>query len=139
MKKLSEPGQGTKPPQKKKRQLRTLIVWAGIANSTREAQEMLAAGEICVSGHDHGWPVNVLGQRIFSDPTQYGRTMFDEDTQVAHCSRCPKCSRRPIAFVKKDKKAAISSTTHSRVLVGDDSDDDERNLPGEVQRKEDLF
>jgi hypothetical protein len=117
MKELSERGQGVKSPKKEKyRRLTTLIVQAGIAGSVREATEMLAAGEICVGGRDHGWPVNVLGERIFSDAAQYGRTMFCEDTQVVHRSKCPKCRNKPIVFAKRERKPAISSATHSRVL-----------------------
>lgn len=146
MKEPSERGQRTNPQQKKKqrRRLTTLIVQAGIAGSVREAQEMLAAAEICVNGRDHGWPVTVSGERIFSDPGQYGRTMFDEGTQITHRSKCPKCGRRPIAFVKKDKKPAISSATHSRVLDEYESEDREHpaisslNLDSRVIRQQEL-
>ena len=139
VKEPSERGQGTKPPQKKKRQLRTLIVWAGIANSTREAGEMLAGGEICHGDTDDAatW-AHGDGKRKPDDPSTLGTLMLDIDTRIVHRSKCPECSK-PIVFARRDRKPARSSTTHSRVLVGDDSDDDERNLPGEVQRKEDLF
>jgi len=90
------------PLKKKQRRLTTLIVQAGIAGSVREATEMLAAGEICVNGRVHGWPVNIDGQRIFSDPTRYGRTMYREDTQISHRSKCPKCNRSTLALTPQD-------------------------------------
>jgi hypothetical protein len=133
MKEPSERGQGVKPPYKRGKQLKMLIVRAGIASSGREAQEMLAANEICVLHtfsetwrHGTGKPTN-------ESPSTLGTVLLDENTQVVHRSKCPECRNKPIVFAKRDRKPASSSATHSRVLDGGGCDDCER------PRHEDLF
>ncbi len=105
----------------KRRRLTTLIVQAGIANSVREAQELLFAGQICV-GDRHG-----SGKRMKfdppCDPSEIGGTLLNADIRVSHRNKCPECGPKPIVFVKRDKRPASSSTTHSRVQDPDGCDD----------------
>lgn len=124
MKKPSEPEQGVKPPYKRGTQLKMLIVRAGIASSGLEAQEMLAVDEICILHAADGatWK-HGTGKPTNKPPSTLGTLLLDEKTQVVHRSKCPECRNKPIVFSKRDKKPAISSTTHSRVLDPEGCDD----------------
>ena len=119
MKKPSERGQGVKPPYKRGTQLKMLIVRAGIASSGREAQEMLAADEICILHADDGasWQ-HGTGKPKNEPPSSLGTLLLEENTQVVHRSKCPECRNKPIVFAKRDRKPAISSTTHALVEEG---------------------
>src|SRR6266849_5682243 len=111
MKNPSERGQGVKPPHKRGTQLKMLIVRAGIANSGREAQEMLAADEICILHADDGaiWK-HGTGKPKNDPPSSRGTLLLDDKTQIVHRSKCPECRNKPIVFSRKDRKPAISST-----------------------------
>src|SRR5579859_4015523 len=92
-------GHEQKPLKKKqKKMLATLIVHAGIARDTREAREMLAAGEICVNHVTDGEFRWSHGKRKTEDPSILGRIMLDADTQVVHRSKCPECRSKPLVF-----------------------------------------
>jgi hypothetical protein len=112
---------------KQQKPLVALIVEAGIAQSVHEARAFIIAGEICHDwkGHEthskkdelewqHGKPINLA---VSGNPSTVGSVLLDEDAKVVHRNKCPEC-KKPIVFAERDRKAASSSATHSRVSEG---------------------
>lgn len=130
---------------KQRKPLMVLIVEAGIARSVDEARAMLIAGEIChdmkgseyqkngIPEWSHGEPLHPTG----ATPS-VGSMKLDEDARILHRSKCPECRSKPIVFAKKDRKPAISSTTHSRVLEGVGGDDELLSSDSTIITQENL-